>query len=176
MSKIIVGDARNIDGVRLTLEERLAYNFSPESMRDNYFVEMYGVKGIENDPSHKPFLGLIRQLTWAKNFAEKGKTVIVEQPEKGLSTLQKRIALLSILHLVYTGHDVVLDTQDKDFVSLVRLLGRIQKNEAGVDKLVEFLYVKVHERIWRQIFAEVLRNLHVELANNTVEETREVVL
>ena len=42
MAKIIVGNAENVSGVRLSLQERLQYNVSPESMRDNYFVEMYG--------------------------------------------------------------------------------------------------------------------------------------
>jgi len=172
MSKITVGNAENVDGVKLSLQDRLQYDVSPESMRDNYFVEMYGVKGIENDHNHKTFLGLIHQLTWAKNFVEKGKTVIVEKPEVGLSLVQKRIALLSILHLVYVGHDVVLDTQDKEFIDLVRILGQVKKNESGVNALVDLLYVKVHERIWRQIFSEILRNLHVEVAYSPIEDTK----
>jgi hypothetical protein len=175
MSKIILGNAEGVQGVRLSLEKRLEHNLDPESMRDNYFVEMYGVKGVENDPKHKPFFGLIHQLTWAKNFTEKGSTVIVEQPEVGLSLVQKRIALLSILHLVYTGRDVVLDTQDKEFIGLVRVLNSVKKNESGVTALLDFLYVKVHERIWRQVFTEVLRNLYIEEANNPVEVTEEVV-
>ena len=175
MSKIIVGNAENVNGVKLSLQDRLQYNASPESMRDNYFVEMYGVKGIENDPRHKPFLGLIYQLTWAKNFTEKGSTVIVERPEVGLSLVQKRIALLSILHLVHTGRDVVLDTQDKEFIGLVRVLNSVKKDESGVNALVDFLYVKVHERIWRQVFADILRSLHIEVANNTAEAVKEVV-
>lgn len=175
MAKIIVGSAENINGIKLSLHDRLQYNVSPESMRDNYFVEMYGVKGIENDPRHKPFLGLIHQLTWAKNFTEKGSTVIVERPEVGLSLVQKRIVLLSILHLVYTGRDVVLDTQDKEFVVLVRVLNSVKKNESGVTALMDFLYVRVHERIWRQVFTEILRNLHIEEANNSLEEVKEVV-
>jgi hypothetical protein len=175
MSKIIVGNVQGVDAVSLSLKDRLQYNLSPEFMRDNYFVEMYGIKGIENDPHHKTFLGLIHQLTWAKNFSEKGKVVVVEKPEFGLSRLQKRIVLLSILHLVYVGHDVVLDTQDKEFIDLVRILDRVQKNESGVAALMDFLYVKVHERIWRQIFTEILRNCQVSIAYNASEETKEVV-
>jgi len=176
MSKIIVGNAEGFNGVKLSLQDRLQYDVSPESMRDNYFVEMYGVKGIENDPKHKTFLGLIHQLTWAKNFANKGKTVVVEKPEVGLSLMQKRIALLSILHLVYLGYDVVLDTQGKEFIDLVRILGHVKKNESGVNALVDLLYVKVHERIWRQIFSEILRNFRVEVSNNTIENTKKEVV
>jgi len=175
MSKIILGNAEGVQGIRLTLEKRLEHDLTPESMRDNYFVEMYGVKGIENDPRHKSFLGLIQQLTWAKNFTEKGSTVIVERPEVGLSLVQKRIVLLSILHLVYTGRDVVLDTQDKEFVGLVRVLNSVKKDESGITALTDFLYVRVHERIWRQVFTEILRNLHIEEANNSLEEVKEVV-
>ena len=134
MSKIIVGNAENVNGVKLSLQDRLQYNASPESMRDNYFVEMYG-----------------------------------------LSLVQKRIVLLSILHLVHTGRDVVLDTQDKEFISLVRVLNSVKKDESGVTALVDFLYVRVHERIWRQVFTDVLRNLHIEEANNTAESVKEVV-
>ena len=46
MAKIIVGSAENINGIKLSLHDRLQYNVSPESMRYNYFVEMYGVMGI----------------------------------------------------------------------------------------------------------------------------------
>jgi len=176
MSKIIVGNAENIRGMRLSLENRLEYNISPENMRDNYFAEMYGIDRLKDDHDSRPFLGLIYQLTLAKRFSEIGDTVVVEKPEFGLSSAQRNIIWLSILHLAYTGRDVVIETDDKDFISLVRLVEDAKRNHSGVKSLIDLWGVKCHERIWTQIFTEILRNCQVSVANNTTENMREVLL
>jgi len=175
MSKIIVGNAEGVQGIRLSLEKRLEHDLNPESMRDNYFVEVYGFNRLGKDYSSKPFLGLIHQLTWAKNFTHKGSIIVVEQPEAGLSRSQKYIVMLSILHLVHTGRDVVLETEDKDFVGLVQLLQSVKSNSEGVKTLMDILGVRYHERVWMQIFTEILRDCQVSLASNTSEDKKEVV-
>jgi hypothetical protein len=171
MSKIVVGNAEGAQGVRLSLEKRLEYNLDPESMRDNYFVEMYGVDKLGCDLGSRLFLGIIDQLAWAKRFTKKGSTVIVEKPEYGLSHAQKEVVLLSILQLVHMGHDVVIETNDADFVLLLRLLDVTRKDYDGVKSLMYLLGVKRHERIWERIFTEILRNCQVNVAYNPIENT-----
>lgn len=176
MSKIILGNAEGVQGLRLTLEKRLEHDLTPESMRDNYFVEMYGVDRLGYDLGSRYFLGIIDQLAWAKRFTKKGSTVIVEKPEFGLSHAQREVVLLSILQLVHMGHDVVIETNDADFILLVRLLDVTRKDYDGVKSLMYLLGVKRHERIWERIFTEILHNCQVTIAYNTSENTKKEVV
>jgi len=173
MSKIILGNAEGVQGVRLSLEKRLENDITPESMRDNYFVEMYGVDKLGCDLGSRLLLGIIDQLAWAKRFTKKGSTVVVEKPEYGLSHTQKEIVLLSILQLAHMGRDVVMETDDADFVALVRLLDAAKRNYDGVKSLIYLLGIKRHERIWTQIFTEISRNCQVSVAYNPIEDTKE---
>ena len=171
MSKIILGNAEGVQGVRLSLEKRLENDITPESMRDNYFVEMYGVDKLGCDLGSRLLLGIIDQLAWAKRFTKKGSTVVVEKPEYGLSHTQKEIVLLSILQLAHMGRDVVMETDDADFVALVRLLDAAKRNYDGVKSLIYLFGIKRHERIWTQIFTEISRNFQVVVAYNPIENT-----
>ena len=173
MSKIILGSPAGVQGLRLALEKRLEHDLTPESMRDNYFVEMYGVDKLGYDINSRYFLGIIDQLAWAKRFTKKGSAIIIEKPEFGLSHTQKEVVLLSILQLVHIGHDVVIETNDKDFILLVRLLDVTKKDYDGVKSLIYLLGIKRHERIWTQIFTEISRNCQVSVAYNPIEDTKE---
>jgi len=173
MRKLVVGSSKDVQGVRLSLEKRLEHNLDPESMRDNYFVEMYGVDKLGCDISSKYFLGIIDQLAWAKRFAKKGSTIVIEKPEFGLSHTQREVVLLSILQLVYMGNDVIVDTDDGDFIALVRLLDVTKKDYDGVKSLIYLLGVKRHERIWAQIFTEISRNCQVVVEYNPIEDKKE---
>jgi len=176
MGKLFIGNAEGVQGVRLSLEKRLEHNLDPESMRDNYFVEMHGVDKLGFDSGSRLFLGIIDQLAWAKRFMKKGSTVIAEKPEFGLSHAQREVVLLSILQLVHMGHDVVIDTSDADFIALVRLLDATKRNHDGVKSLIYLFGVKRHERIWTQIFTEILHNCQVTVAYNTSEDAKKEVV